>query len=214
MKLSRVEFDSRYKAGTLRIAFVGMSNIGKSYTALRLATHYDFDLIEVDKLIWEELGHSDMDAFATWQGQPYSDGYSEREKHSIALEKKATQKALNQSGRNQILDPPGSVIYTGEETLKELKGAFYVVYIKASKDALERLKVQYFKQPKPLIWREHFSQVPEQSEKDAILASYPRLLKARSEAYENLADATLSSEMILKSDATIEAIYEALKPTI
>ena len=85
MQLSRAEFDAHYAAGTLKIAFVGMSNIGKSYTAMRLATQYDFSLIEVDKIIWENLGHDSMDAFAQWQGQPYTEGYAEREAHSICL---------------------------------------------------------------------------------------------------------------------------------
>jgi len=170
MKLTRATFEDRYAKGTLRLAFVGMSNIGKSYTAMRLATHYNFDLIEIDKLIWEELGHSDMEAFAAWQGQPYSEGYAERETQSIALETKATQKAMRKSGRNQILDPPGSVIYTGQNS--------------------------------------------GQSNKEAILSSYPNLLKARAKAYQDLADTHLSSEMILNTDVSIEAIYEALKPAI
>ena len=214
MKLTRATFEDRYAKGTLRLAFVGMSNIGKSYTAMRLATHYDFDLIEVDKLIWEELGHSDMEAFAAWQGQPYSEGYAERETQSIALETKATQKAMRKSGRNQILDPPGSVIYTGKETLKTLRDNFYVVYIQASNEVLERLQIQYFKQPKPLIWKDHFVQNSGQSDKEAILSSYPNLLKARAKAYQDLADTHLSSEMILNTDVSIEAIYEALKPAI
>jgi len=72
MQLSRAEFESLYKDGTLRVALIGMSNIGKSYTGMRLATDYDMSLIEVDKLIWQELGQGSMDDFAAWQGQPYS----------------------------------------------------------------------------------------------------------------------------------------------
>ena len=72
MDLSKAEFDRRYSNGTLNIAFIGMSNIGKSYTALRLATRYDLNLIEVDKIIWENLGHDSMEAFAQWQGHPHT----------------------------------------------------------------------------------------------------------------------------------------------
>ena len=72
MKLTKAEFAERYAKGTLKIAFIGMSNIGKSYTALRLATRYEFNLIEVDKIIWENLGHDSMEAFAQWQGHPLS----------------------------------------------------------------------------------------------------------------------------------------------
>ena len=141
MKLSRAEFDARYAAGTLKVAFIGMSNIGKSYTAMRLATKYDFSLIEVDKIIWENLGHDSMEAFAQWQGHPYTEGYSEREKHSISLETQATRKALKTEKPNPMIDTTGSVIYTDEDVLKTLTEDYYVVYIKAMEDHIERLKV-------------------------------------------------------------------------
>ena len=95
MQLTRADFEKRYAENTLRIAFVGMSNIGKSYTGSRLSKALDFDLIQVDELIWEALGQGSMADFAAWQGQPYSEGYAEREAKSIALESEATAKALN-----------------------------------------------------------------------------------------------------------------------
>ncbi|WP_415811146.1 shikimate kinase [Litorimonas haliclonae] len=214
MKLSRSEFETRYNSGKLRLAFIGMSNIGKSYTAKRVADQFDFTLIEVDKLIWEELGHDDMASFAEWQGQPYSKGYSEREEKSISLETAATRKALRINAPNTILDTTGSVIYTGDTILKELSRTHYVVYIQATEDALERLKLQYFQQPKPLIWKSYFEQVPGQSDKDAVLASYPKLLEARAESYDALADAVLSSEYILNSAVSVEDIFKNLKPAL
>ncbi len=214
MKLSRQEFETRYKNGSLSIAFVGMSNIGKSYTAMRLATHFDFELIEVDKLIWEKLGHHDMDAFANWQGQPYSEGYKEREAKSISLETGATQKALLMKRGNHILDTTGSVIYTGDDVLEILRRTHYIVYIEASDKTLERLKIQYFRQPKPLIWNGHFIKKTGQKNEEAILDSYPKLLSSRSLAYKALADQTLSSEFILNGDISVEAVFEALKPAL
>lgn len=213
MKLSRSEFDDRYAKGTLRLAFIGMSNIGKSYTAERLARDLNFNLVEVDKLIWEELGHGDMAEFAEWQGQPYSEGYSDREEKSIALEVKATRKALNIDKTNTILDTTGSVIYTGSQLLNDLKETYYVVYIQANAVALESLKVQYFNQPKPLIWKNHFEQRQGQSDKDAVLESYPKLLQARANSYETLADMVVPSEYILDPDTSVRDIFERLKPT-
>ncbi len=214
MKLTRQDFEERYSQGKLRIAFIGMSNIGKSFTAKRLTETFDFQLVEIDKLIWEELGHSDMAAFAEWQGQPYSDGYEDREKQSIQLETKATNKALSQSEGNQILDTTGSVIYTEPDTLKRLSTTHYVVYIKASDTALESLKIQYFANPKPLIWDGHFKQSGNETERDAVLSSYPHLLMARSKKYASLADQTLTSDLILNPDMSIHDIYNALKPAV
>lgn len=214
MRLSRQDFEDKYQAGQLKLAFIGMSNIGKSYTAMRLATHYDFSLIEVDKIIWENLGHDSMDAFAQWQGHPYTEGYSEREKHSIALETNATQKALETDKPNPVIDTTGSVIYTDEKVLDKLRKSYYVVYIKAMEDHIERLKVQYFKQPKPLIWAGHYKKVEGKTKTESILECYPKLLTSRGKLYSELADVTLPSTMILNSDITIKDIFETLKPTL
>jgi len=214
MKLSRAEFDARYAAGTLKVAFIGMSNIGKSYTAMRLATKYDFNLIEVDKIIWENLGHDSMEAFAQWQGHPYTEGYEEREKHSISLETQATRKALKTELRNPMIDTTGSVIYTDEDVLDALRQDYYIVYIEAIEDHLERLKVQYFKQPKPLIWAGHYETLEGKTKTESILECYPKLLTSRGTAYAKLADVTLPSTIILNPNVSIEDIYEALKPAL
>ncbi len=213
MKLTKAEFAERYAKGTLKIAFIGMSNIGKSYTALRLATRYEFNLIEVDKIIWENLGHDSMEAFAQWQGHPYTQGYSERERESIALESQATRAALNTQEQNPMIDTTGSVIYVDQEVLKKLKQDYYVVYIEAMQDHIERLKVQYFKHPKPLIWAGHYKKVDGLSESESILQCYPKLLESRAKSYAKLADVTLPSTMILNADVSIENIHAALEPS-
>lgn len=214
MQLSRAEFERRYADGNLRIALIGMSNIGKSYTGMRLATAFDFELIEVDKLIRETLGHNDMDAFAAWQGQPYSDGYEAREAESRALESAATQKALEQKSGNAILDTTGSVIYTDKSVQKNLARDWFIIHISASNDAVERLKLQYFKQPKPLMWNGHYRCEPGQDPDAAILACYPKLLASRAKDYAALADGTIASNVILDTSLSIADIFERLKPAV
>ncbi|MEL6688025.1 MAG: shikimate kinase [Pseudomonadota bacterium] len=210
MKLTRSEFDARYKAGTLKLALIGMSNIGKSYSGMRLATHFDFILIEVDRLIWDVLGETDMDAFAAWQGQPYSEGYEERERESIALETVATRKSLETEARNPLLDTTGSVIYTDKDVLDALKRDWFVVYIEAADEHLERLKSQYFAQPKPLAWNGHYQKRDELSETESLLVSYPELLASRAWDYAALADYTISSKDILTPDH--QALFDLVKP--
>ena len=212
MDLSKAEFDRRYSNGTLNIAFIGMSNIGKSYTALRLATRYDLNLIEVDKIIWENLGHDSMEAFAQWQGHPYTGGYEERERHSISLETNATRKALKTKLKNPMVDTTGSVIYIDEAVLKTLTDYFYIVYIEAMEEHIERLKIQYFKHPKPLVWAGHYKKLDGLTQTQSILDCYPKLLKARAKAYSKLADVTLPSTTILNPDVKIEEIFKALQP--
>ncbi|MGB3456675.1 MAG: hypothetical protein WBG08_09420 [Litorimonas sp.] len=211
MKLSRGEFDQRYRDGTLRLALVGMSNIGKSYSGMRLATDYDFTLIEVDRLIWAALGESDMDAFAAWQGQPYTDGYEARERRSIALETDATRRSLETNARNPLLDTTGSVIYTDADVLDRLRRDWFIVYIEAADNHLDRLKSQYFAQPKPLAWNGHYERQSGLSDTESLMACYPKLLAARADAYAALADRTVSSEDILTNDKS--RLFDLVKPT-
>lgn len=214
MQLSRAEFERRYAENKLHIAFVGMSNIGKSYTGTRISKAFDFDLIQVDQLIWETLGQGSMADFAAWQGQPYSEGYSEREEKSIALESEATAKALTSATGNAVLDTTGSVIYTKKSVQEALLTNWFIVYITASDADVEGLKSRYFKNPKPLIWHNHYSQGAGQTPDEAILTSYPKLLASRAKAYAALADTTIQSDLILNPKNTIETIFEALKPAV
>ena len=211
MRLSLSEFDARYKAGDLHLAFIGMSNIGKSYTATRLSKTHNFQLVEVDRLIWEELDHGNMADFAKWQGQPYSDGYEEREAVSIALETQATKKAILASNNNTLLDTTGSVIYVDETALIELKTKFLIVHIAAGEDDLERLKRDYFALPKPLVWRGHYQKTEGKSDEESILACYPKLLRSRQIAYENLEDVRLQSCLVLNSKTSMDDIFNAIR---
>lgn len=213
MQLTRAEFEKRYTENRLQIAFVGMSNIGKSYTGMRLATAFDFELIEVDKIIWESLGQGSMADFAKWQGQPYSDGYAEREAKSIALESDATAKAISDPNGNVILDTTGSVIYTNKSVQERLLSDWYVIHISASEDAINMLKKKYFKNPKPLIWRDYYKAKPGQTPQEAVLECYPKLLSSRAKAYAALADTSIGSDVILDTSLKIEDIFEALKPS-
>ncbi|WP_298912672.1 hypothetical protein [uncultured Algimonas sp.] len=210
MKLTCDAFKARYAAGTLKLALIGMSNIGKSYSGMRLATDYDFTLIEVDRLIWDSLGETDMDAFAAWQGQPYSEGYEARERRSIAMETDATRRCLDREARNPLLDTTGSVIYTEAGLLERLRAEWFIVYIEAADEHLDRLKSQYFAQPKPLAWNGHYKEMPGLSERESLMACYPGLLASRAERYAALADKTVSSADILTPDTAV--LFDLVKP--
>lgn len=212
MKLDRAEFERRYASGELKLALIGMSNIGKSYSGMRLATQYDFTLIEVDRLIWDALGETDMDAFAAWQGQPYSERYADRERQSMAMESEATRKSMMAQARNPLLDTTGSVIYADAAVLDSIREDWFTVYIEAAPEHLDRLKSQYFAHPKPLAWRGHYRKREGLSETESLLASYPDLLAARATSYRALADHVISSIDILTDDT--DALFDLVKPAI
>jgi len=211
MRLSSDEISRRFDARTLKLAFIGMSNIGKSYTAKRLKDAYGFHRIEVDTIIWEGLGYDTMAELAAWQGQPYEDGYAEREAESLRLEKQACHKAmdigLGSTLGNVIIDTPGSVIYTGDDTLERLKSEYLVVHIKAGPDDFHRLEREYFERPKPLIWAGHFKASDSLTDLENIRACYPHLLAARAKLYAALSDITLQSQFITDPLVTPEDIF-------
>ncbi len=213
MKLSSRQFLDRFNDEKLGIAFVGMSNIGKSFTAKRMAEAFKFKLIEVDKLIWERLGHDTMEDFADWQGHPYEEGYEERESTSIEFETSATQKAINMAAGNSILDTTGSVIYIDPAIRRAIKENFYVVHIKAEPNDLERLKWDYFDNPKPLIWGRQFRPKPGLSDRENIYECYPKLLMSRAKEYVAMADQTLTSRFVLDPDLTDDDLFAAIKPS-
>jgi shikimate kinase len=215
MQISRGEFDDKYSKGTLHLAFIGMSNIGKSYTAARLTQSHNFDLIEVDRLIWEELQHGSMADFAKWQGQPYTDGYAAREAVSVNLETKAMHKAISGTEKtgsvNSLLDTTGSVIYIAPEELSRLKDGFLIVHIAAEQSDIDRLKSEYFARPKPLVWRGHYRPQDGMTREESVLACYSGLLAARKTAYEALADLTLESSFVLSRRVTPDMIFEKIR---
>ena len=214
MQLASKEFHKRFESRRLKIAFIGMSNIGKSYTANRLSNFYGFECIEIDNLIWESLGYDSMSELAAWQGQPYEEGYAEREAKSIKLESQALSKAMDlaqdKDVGNVIIDTPGSVIYTDEMALARLKSEFLIVHIKAAPHDIKRLKLDYFANPKPLVWAGHFKADDKISNQENILSCYPGLLAARAKQYAQLSDVTLGSGFITNPDISPEEILASI----
>jgi len=131
MLLSSADFDAKRAKGDLSIALIGMSNIGKSYTAHRIAKANGFAHYDVDTLIQAKMDNPSMAAMAKWMGQPYADGYAHRAAEYLALETELTLAADQQSG-NQILDTTGSVIHIDDSALKAIKNNYLIVYIQAN----------------------------------------------------------------------------------
>jgi len=212
MKLSAKNFLKGHTDKTLNIAFVGMSNIGKSLTARRVAKAYGYKLVEIDKLIWKKLGHDSMDEFADWQGHPYEEGYAEREALSIEMETHATRTAVEKAKGATILDTTGSVIYVDPTVRRQIKENFYVVHIKAETSDLERLKWDYFDNPKPLIWGRQYRPREDLTDRENIFECYPKLLMSRAKEYVAMADVTVTSKFIMDPDLSNEDLLLSFKP--
>ncbi|MDO8575944.1 MAG: hypothetical protein Q7R90_01370 [bacterium] len=110
-QLTRKEFDAHMADNTLRIAFVGMSNVGKSYRSKVLRDESEFDWYQVDKEIIKSLGFTGMEEIAEWLGLPDSPTYEEREREYLESEAKHTKVDFLDTHRNLVFDTTGSVIY-------------------------------------------------------------------------------------------------------
>src|SRR3989344_2291780 len=88
--MNQAEFDDAMRAGELRIALVGMSNVGKTKAGRALQKTGNFEHFEIDADIRRSLGLTSMDELADWLGLPGSLGYLEREKKYLELEKMYT----------------------------------------------------------------------------------------------------------------------------
>jgi len=209
MLLSRAEFDAKLASGDLRIALIGMSNIGKSHTARRIAKVGGFTHYDVDALIQEKMGNPSMEAMAKWMGQPYEDGYAQKAAEYLSLETELTL-AADQQGGNQVLDTTGSVIHIDDGALKTIKNNHLIIYIQANPDDFEMLTKRYFKYPKPTIWAQSYRPNAGLSHEQSLLSSYPMLLKRRTTLYEAMADITLSAAKLSNpalEDAEILSLF-------
>src|SRR5690606_8440873 len=143
--LRKEEFDTHIQNGTFRLAFVGMSNAGKSYRSRVLQNECGFFWYQVDAAIQKELGFSEMSEISEWIGYPGSDGFEERERAYLEAEARSTKLShLDTEGRNLVFDTTGSVIYLQEEVHAWLRNECLVINIDVGTDAVPRMTEKFF----------------------------------------------------------------------
>lgn len=142
MKISCAEFDQRLKEDRLTLCLIGMSGMGKSYRAQQLA-NYGFKCVCCDDLITERMSDilpsADIVGLAAWMGQPYTNGYSEREARYLQFEDEVTHKALEECSDNTVINTTGSVIYLPEGTLQKLKEKALILYLEANQGVRDEM---------------------------------------------------------------------------
>lgn len=210
MKLPGDEFYARLESGDLRLTFIGMSNIGKSFTAMRLRKSHGFSLYEVDEAIQTALELKSMQESADWMGFPYEESYSAREAEYLALESSLTAKAFEGKCGNRILDTTGSVIYLDKATREKLAKDSVIVHIQAGPNNLRRLEKLYFKSPKPLIWNGVYQERKDADKIRSLKDSYPKLLASRMDAYNAMADINLPASLLFEGTTTPDMILERI----
>lgn len=218
MLFSRSVFDERIKAGTLRLAHIGMSNIGKTHRADDLTRERDFAMVSVDaeieKCIERELPEASIAGMAAWMGFPYDARYAGHEARYLALEEAVMRGVTPTDGQNFVLDTTGSVIYLPSDVHTRLREEYLIVHIEASEARIATLVDRYFAHPKPVVWGDAYRLELGEEPMAALRRCYPDLLTHRLARYRALADVTVPSlagtDRHFTADEFIDAIRTAL----
>lgn len=192
--LTQAEYDAHIASNTLRIAFVGMSNVGKSYRSKVLRDESEFDWYQVDKEIIKSLGFAGMEEIAEWLGLPDSETYPERERLYLDAEAKHTKVDFLDTDRNLVFDTTGSVIYLESGTGAWLKEHCLIVNLEAGEQYIDTMIKKFFEQPKPVVWNGMY--VPKQGEtkKETLERCFPILLRDRLKKYRAMAHVNVPAE--------------------
>lgn len=195
--LTQNEFEKHIEEKTLRLAFIGMSNAGKSYRARVLRDECGFLWYHIDGEIQKTLGFETMEEISEWLGYPTSSTYIERERQYLDAENKYTMiDTLDTGGKNLVSDTTGSVIYVKERTHNWLEENCLMVNIQVDEKAISELIKNFFEKPKPVIWQGFFEQKENETEREALERCYPKLLSYRLEKYRAMAHINIPAEKL------------------
>lgn len=188
-QLTGEELDRHVGDGTFRLAFIGMSNVGKSYRSRVLHNDLSFFWHHVDEEIQKKLGFIEIDEVSEWLGLPGTSEYDKREKHYITLEEQCTKlDALDTKGKNLVFDTTGSVIYLKKDVLDWLRNECLVIHLDIDEEhALRDMTERFFDHPKPVVWNGRYCMEEGESSQDTIRRCYPKLLEDRLQKYRGFA---------------------------
>lgn len=193
------------------IALVGMSGVGKSFWARRLAYEAGFVVHDCDAEIGARLssivrpdpGEQPVHALGRWMRMPWTPGYAEREARYLALEEEVTRAALGRTGEGHVLDTTGSVVYLPQDLLAAIREKCRVVYLRTPEARREAMLERYLEEPKPVVWAGAFHAPPGQTAFEALPGAYAELLASRDRRYLALAHVTLDGGALETSPPSI-----------
>lgn len=205
MKLSVAEFDKLLNSNKLRLAVVGMSNVGKTRRAKSLVADKALgfawvccdDLVEAKlKPFLEGKGFSGVDGVAAWMGQPYEARYPETQRLFLKFEEEAMNEVDYSVHKSLLIDTTGSVIYLSASALQRLKEKTLIIYLEATEGIRKLLFERYISNPKPVVWGGSFSRNNVETEMEALKRCYPQLLEYRAARYKQLADIVIPHNVL------------------
>ncbi len=201
----------------MRVSFIGMSNIGKSFWSKRVAAETGCPRIDCDTLIEKKLapelateGYRGLQGVAKWMGFPFNPSYAQNSRRYIELEQSVMRETLDTLHSNApsriVVDTTGSVIYTGDDMLSELRATTRIIYLEASEDHIKTLFRRYTAHPKPVIWHESYKPETGESPQQTLKRCYPELLRDRARRYRDIAHVIIPFEKHSDPHMTVGAL--------
>lgn len=198
--LARIIYESQMLL-PMRISLIGMSGSGKSHWSIKLAQN-GFHRFCCDDLIAERLAQElirddgEVMDVGEWMGFPYEVQYKELESKYLAYEIEVLGQILKYLSRtnpqeNIVVDTTGSVIYTGKKILRKLQSNTTVVHLATPPEIKQQMLKSYVTSPRPVLWRDVFYKEPGETNNEALVRCYPRLLFSRERLYEKYAEVTI-----------------------
>lgn len=197
------------------LCLVGMSGVGKSFWAQRLAVERRFVRHDCDGAIAAALadivsaapGEAPVHALGRWMGMPWSPAYAAREAQYLALEERVTSAALCAAsagtGRH-VIDATGSVVYLSAALRTALREGCRIVYLRSPEAACSVMLERYLKEPKPVVWTGAFESRNERHPADALPRCFAELLRRRDELYAALAHVVLDGAALTANDPGVD----------
>jgi shikimate kinase len=199
----------------MKLALIGMSNVGKTLWSHRLEQH-GFQRYSCDDMIETKLstelqtqGFAGIADVARWMGHPYDEQYPLTSALYLSFERQSLEEIIEilsdpaYNTRDIVVDTTGSVIYLGEDILRQLGELTTVVYLETPEDVQHEMMQNFFRNPKPLIWGDSFSVKQGESYDTALKRCYPLLLKERTNKYQEYADVVLEYHTLRQPTFTI-----------
>ena len=207
----------------MRLSLIAMSGSGKSYWARKLAEsgfmRFSCDEMIASKLKAElERPDGTIVPMGKWMGFPYQPGYAARESKYLKYEKQVLREIFeliergpDRTERDIVIDTTGSVIYTGKALLKSLCKLTTVVHLATPPEIQEQMFKAYLKNPRPVLWRDHFSKRSNEKDRAALTRCYPQLLAYRERLYEHHAHLTIDYDQYRKKGLNVIDFLKAIK---
>lgn len=201
------------------LCLVGMSNVGKSRWATRLAREAGHEVIDCDLEIARRLFPGQPDALAgerlaAWLGQPGDPGHEAASVAFLRVERAVMLRVLERLRQREaaaayrplVIDTGGSVVHAGDDVLAGLRALTRVIYLETAPASAEAMYTRYLAHPKALIWADAWQPRPGEAAREARARCYPLLLASRARRYAALAHVSLPAALHAPPDAPLELL--------